>query len=372
LTTNGADVSVITSGHDVADARLHRIVAALVRAGLAVDVVGIGNPDDGPQGASVQTTRRGSLPARGLRAVTLPWRARGAVVVCLDPDVAIGCMPARFIRRNRLVVDVHEDYEALLADRAWATGLRGWLAGRVARLASVAAARADITVVADEHVPPPEDSCRERLVIRNQPDLALMAGARGAGRDRDLRAVYVGDVRRSRGLDSMVEALALAPAWTLDIVGPVSRADALWLEERLKAPDLAGRVRVHGRRPPAAAWEIAGGAQVGLALLGDTPAFRAAMPTKVSEYLAAGMAVVATPLPRVESLLAESKAGAVVPDAREAGAVLRRWAEEGAAELDRLRAAARAWSDDLVRDRSPYDVLAVEVKGLVAASRTVR
>lgn len=88
------------------------------------------------------------------------------------------------------------------------------------------------------------------------------------------------------------------------------------------------------------------------------------MPTKVYEYLAAGMAVIATPLPRVERPLAESKAGAVVPHAREASAVLRRWAGEGAGELDEMRAAARAWSDDLARDRSPYDALAAELGAL--------
>ncbi|NUR30435.1 MAG: hypothetical protein HOV83_32045, partial [Catenulispora sp.] len=38
----GVDVSIITGGHDVADARLHRLAAALRRAGLAVEVIGLG------------------------------------------------------------------------------------------------------------------------------------------------------------------------------------------------------------------------------------------------------------------------------------------------------------------------------------------
>jgi len=33
----GYDVSLVTSGHDVADARLHRLVAALTDSGLTVD-----------------------------------------------------------------------------------------------------------------------------------------------------------------------------------------------------------------------------------------------------------------------------------------------------------------------------------------------
>jgi hypothetical protein len=37
-------VTVLTSGHDVADARLHREVAALRRAGLRVEVLGLAEP----------------------------------------------------------------------------------------------------------------------------------------------------------------------------------------------------------------------------------------------------------------------------------------------------------------------------------------
>ena len=367
------DVSVVTSGHDVADARLHRIVAALVRAGCVVEVLGRGDPTAGPVGAKVHTSDGRGLVRRATRALMLPWRTRGAVLVSMDPDVAIACLPLRPLRRRRLVADVHEDYVALLHDRAWATGPRGWLGRQVAALAHWAAARADLTVVADEHIPPLAERCRRRVVVRNLPDPAMMAEARAAARDAgasDRRAVYVGDVRRSRGLEWMVEAIAFAPDWTLDIVGPVSEPDAHWLAHRISAPDVAGRVRLHGRQPPAEAWRIAAGAAVGMALLADTPAFRTAMPTKVYEYLAAGMAVLATPLPRVAELLAESGAGALVTDAATAAATLRRWADEGAAELLAMRVAARRWSEQATVAGSPYDDLAVELIELASTVRT--
>jgi glycosyltransferase involved in cell wall biosynthesis len=367
------DLSVVTSGHDVADARLHRIVAALVRAGCVVEVLGLGDPTAGPVGATVHTSDGRGLVRRATRALTLPWRASGAVLVLMDPDVAIASLPIRPLRRRRLVADVHEDYAALLHDRPWATGLRGWLGRQIAALGPWAAAKADLTVVADEHIPPPAAACRRRLVVRNLPNLAPMAGAlEGEVGRGSPRAVYVGDVRRSRGLATMVEAIALAPGWTLDIVGPVSTADAGWLSTRLGAPDVAGRIRLHGRRPPADAWRILAGAAVGLVLLEDTPAFRAAMPSKVYEYLAAGMAVLATPLPRVAQLLTESGAGALATDAEAAAAILRRWAGEGADELAELRMAARRWRAASAPAGSPYDELAAEMLALVATVRGAR
>jgi glycosyltransferase involved in cell wall biosynthesis len=367
VTTVSYDVSVVTSGHDVADARLHRIVAAAVRGGLTVEVLGTGVAAAGPAGCAVRTWPRAGFARRSMRALTLPWRARGAVLLTLDPDAAVGAEPARRVRNRVLVVDVHEDYAALLRDRPWAGGLRGRLAGPLARLATAVAGRADLTVVADEHLPPPESACRRRLVVRNLPDLRLMGSAASpvAGDGHGLRAVYVGDVRRSRGLASMVEAVAVAPGWTLDIVGPVSRDDAGWLRERLTRTDVNGRVRLHGRQPPEQAWQIAAGASVGLALLDDTPAFRAAVPTKVYEYLAAGMAVVASPLPRVVTLLSDSGGGTVVDGAAEAGALLRRWETDGGAQLAALQDAARRWSAGHLGGETPYDVLARELRALV-------
>ncbi len=363
----------------MADARLHREVDALLAAGLSVEVLGLGAAASGPAGARVRTWDRGGLVARGLRALTLPWRARGRVLLVLDPDVAATGLVVARLRRRRLVADVHEDYAALLRDRAWARGPAGLVARVVVALATRAAARADLTVVADEHVPPARAAVRRRLVVRNLPSLRHVRGddpgaeAPGPGSGPGPggpRAVYVGDVRTSRGLRTMVEAVAAAPGWSLDLVGPVAAADAGWLSSRAVAEDLAGRLRVHGRRDPAASWRIACGADVGLVLLADTPAFREALPSKLGEYLAAGLAVLGTPLPRVAEVLERTGAGAVVDGPIAAAAVLRRWAEDPR-ELDRVRAAARAAAAQDA-DEDPYEVLAAELAGLVGRTGASR
>src|SRR5260221_1376953 len=114
------DVSIITSGHDVADAQLHRTAAALRRADLNVEVLGLGDPAGGPSDTHVRSCGRRS-PKRRLKSdATLPLRARGKVVMTLDPDLVPVATLARWFQRKRVVVDVHEDYLKLLNDRAWA------------------------------------------------------------------------------------------------------------------------------------------------------------------------------------------------------------------------------------------------------------
>ena len=363
------DVSVITTGHDVADARLHREVAAFCRAGLVVEVLGLGDRSTGPKAATVRTAPRAGMVRRAVRALVWPWRASGRVLVTLDPDTVPSSLVAARLLGKRLVSDVHEDYLALLSDRAWVRRPMRPAIRTLTRAVVGLAARADLTVVADDHVPPTDTRCRERLVVNNMPDLRMIQVASAGPADLSpLRAVYVGDLRRSRGGRDVVEAVASAPGWELDLVGPAPGEEAVWLRERLRRPDVAGRIRWHGRQPPEQAWKVARGAHVGLALLADTPAFRAAIPTKVYEYLACGLAVVTSPLPRVAALVTELGAGWVVDGPSSAGQLLRDLTADRRLLDERLRAAAR-WSDELDVAKSAYDVLAERTLRLTAQAR---
>jgi glycosyltransferase involved in cell wall biosynthesis len=181
------------------------------------------------------------------------------------------------------------------------------------------------------------------------------------------RAIYIGDVRRSRGLPVMLAAVEAAPGWELDVVGPVAAADQAWLDHWVATSPAASRVRFHGRKPPLQAWALARGAWVGLSLLDDTPAFRDAVPTKLYEYLAAGLAVATTPLPRAAAIVTESAAGVVVPDADVLSATLRGWAEQPASLLP-LRSSAGTWAATAFAGASGYDVLARRLSALAGAT----
>jgi glycosyltransferase involved in cell wall biosynthesis len=349
---------MVTSAHDVADARLHRLVAAMSRAGLTVEVLGLGDQDGAPSAHRVRTFVRRGPVGRACLAAALPWHARGRVLVALDPDVLVASRIAARARRRRIVADVHEDYVRLLRDRAWARGVIGRIAVGLVRVATRAAAGADLTVVADDHVPP--RCARQRTVVRNEPDLAMLPEP--GVPDESPRAVYVGDVRASRGLRSMLDALVAAPAWRLDVVGPVAPADRVWLRTRLDAePALAARVTLHGRLGPEQAWRVAAGAWAGMCLLEPTPAFIDAVPSKLYEYLAAGVVPIVTDLPRQRALVEQFGVGRVVPFGPTAGAAAGEVLRALEADPSPLQMARDCARDLLAARRShsnDYDVLA--------------
>ena len=88
-----------------------------------------------------------------------------------------------------------------------------------------AARTSALTLVSDDHVPPLQ--ARERFILRNEADGHLVGGP-GPHGDAP-RACYVGDVRPSRGLFTMLEAVAASPPWTSSgrfaaVTGPRSNA----------------------------------------------------------------------------------------------------------------------------------------------------
>jgi glycosyltransferase involved in cell wall biosynthesis len=355
-------VSIVTSGHDVADARLHRLAAALQRHGLTVEVLGLGDAAAAPPGAQSRTWPRPRRLERAILAARLGWLARGRAIVTLDPDSLLGAWAATRLRQRALVADVHEDYAQLLRDRNWATGPRAAVARALIAVAEKAAASAELTLVADEHVPPAQG--RQRLVVRNEPDLSMLP-QRVDPADTP-RAVYVGDVRRSRGLFTMISALDGAPDWELDVIGPIATEDRTELALRLaRGPDVARRIRWHGRLDPVRAWRVAEGAWVGLCLLEDTPAFREAVPSKLYEYLAVGLVPLVSDLPRQAELVRASGSGLVVRDAPDAAQALRTFADNPLIHTA-LRERALMWSHARRRGPSAYDVAAERIHGLLS------
>lgn len=358
-------VTIVTTGHDVADARLHRTAAGLLRAGADVEIHGLGDAELGPKGCRVHTApRRGKL-GRLVQAVVWPWQARGDVLLTIDPETSLSAFLSTRFGRKKWVADVHEDYAALLQDRSWVPRPLLKVLQTAAGFMNALIKRAHLVLVADEHVPPRK--ARNRYVLRNEPDFTLLPELSEPTDGAPWRAIYIGDNRTSRGLRTMVEAVAATSSdpepWHLDIVGPVAAADKDWFEGRLAQPD-AARITAHGRQEPKGSWEIAEGADVGFCLLADTPAFSDAMPSKIYEYLACGLPTVATPLPRVAELLHRTQAGVLVSTPEETTLVLRKFADDAQWRAE-LRGAAREAGEVARSRRNTYDEAAARISKLV-------
>ena len=357
-------ISLISSADQVSDARLHRLCGALVRGGLDVEVWALGSETEAPQGVTFHQAPGGkSFTARLIRDLVLPFKAKGTVWIVVAPDLLPVSWFVSRIKRRKLVADVHEDYFELLKDRAWAQGLIGVLATIIARIATRVAARANLTTVADVQVPPFD--ARNRLVVRNFPDLSLLSPS--GEMSPQPRAIYIGDVRTSRGIKTILQAAELSPLWNFDIVGNVSDNDSEYINNWKNNNPASSRVVFHGRQAPAYSWSFARGAWVGLSLLESTPAFSAAIPSKLYEYMACGVATISTPLPRCVELIEKSKSGVIAADAQSVAATLNQWAADPV-ELIQLRKNAVTWATSNLNASAEYEAFVSAIKALIPIS----
>lgn len=353
-------VTILSSTDESTDARLHRLCGALVRAGAQVDIWTLGGSHGAPAGVTFHKAPGGKkFTARIWRDLVLPIRAEGSTVIVVAPDLLPMAYIVTRLRRQKLVADVHEDYVQLLRDRAWAKGAIGFFAKIVARAATAIAKRADLTTVADVQVPPFD--ARHRLVVRNMPDSSLLTPSGKLGPAP--RAIYIGDVRESRGLHLMLEIADRTPEWEFDIVGNLSGVSAEYVARWKVASAAADRVHFHGKLSPSESWKFAEGAWVGLTLLQPTPAFIEAIPSKLYEYMAVGLATITTSLPRCTSLIEQSGGGVVLDDAQAISSQLRAWATQPD-ELLKIRRSALAWAQNNLNSEREYGAFAAAVQGL--------
>lgn len=302
-------VLVMTIVHHPLDTRiLVRQIAALVDAGHAVtyaapfSTYGVEPPVDVTAvdlPRSVGRRRLGALRA----ARQLLRQTAGDYDVILIHDVEL-VMAAASVRGTPVVWDVHEDTAAAVTYKGWIPpALVRVAAGGVRVLEGWAERRFELLLAEAAYS---ERFRRSHPVVPNSTIVEGDAPTPGPG-----RAVCVSTLTRARGALDLIEVgrMLRPQGIVLDVVGPASSD----VEVQLRRADLDGDVRWHGRLPHSQAVERMRGATTGLSLLHNEHNYRHSHPTKVFEYFAMGIPVVATPLPLVVNLLNRLDAGIIVP-----------------------------------------------------------
>jgi glycosyltransferase involved in cell wall biosynthesis len=284
---------------------------------------------------------------RNLQAIRVALTTRWDVLVVHDPELLVAAVLARIMRRRPVVFDVHEDLPASAYTRAWIPRpVRRPLAGLLRGLVRAVEPILTITLAEPGY---------QRLFARphptfpNYPDTSHYPEARSA---QDGPIVYLGDVTFERGADVAVAACSSLGV-PLRLIGRITSETRGRLTER---SELGERLTIDGLVPNRVAVNALTEASVGLAPLRDLPNYRHSQPTKILEYLAVGLAVVASDLPGTRELVEGLDAVFLVspgdPDDLAAGITQARnpdVAEAARAQAPSIRKRFR-WPEDAVRD----------------------
>jgi hypothetical protein len=308
----------LTSAHSVTDTRIFvKEATSLAEAGFRVAVAGPGdvNCQQTINQVSVFSIERpGGRFARfssfALKLYRFCTRMNPRVVHIHDPDLLL---LSWWLKRRgiKIVYDVHEDFPKAVLSRTWlgpAIARRG-TAKLVEMLEQSAASWLDGIVLADSQLANRFPLDRS-IVARNYLSVSEWPTKFLAPKEElsSLKCIYVGDISEARGLTRMCDAIQEAheagiPA-TLELVGHINDSQ---IHSISKHP--ANRhIKLHGWGTRSEVAEKLASSDIAFCLLEPTPAYREALPVKVLEYIASGLIVIATDLPRLrrETLLKEA------------------------------------------------------------------
>lgn len=307
------------------DPRVRRQSDALIEAGYEVDVLCLRGPGEVPEEAN-GPMRIVRLPVNraftgfaghmaeylafaGLAAVRLTRehrRRRYALVqVATVPDfLAFSAFPVR-LSGVPLLLDLHEDMPEFFRDRFTHPLLRPFMPLVTGSARAAAAASTELITVHEplrqlsiaRGVPP------EKIhVVMNSADTRLFDPSRhprrGFMEDGELRLIHHSNFQRIYGLDIAVEALALIdPAelpHRLDVYG-----DGPFRPQVVAAiarTDTAARVHLNGRVPMDDLPGLLAGSDIGLVPSRPEPYLQYSLSTKLLEYAAMGVPIIASDL----------------------------------------------------------------------------
>jgi len=318
---------VVHGPYPVGEPRVVREARVALDAGFEVDVVAMANPDE-PLRGEVDGARVYRLPPLRLSRsgpVSLVREYTGFTVHAIlavgrlhlgrrydvvhvhnPPDFLVTAAVFPRLLGARIVLDIHDLAPELFAMRL---GGRRWApaAERVLRVVESAAVRLSDSVVT-VHEPyrrellargVPDDKI---VVLLNALDERLMPTEPVTSDDEGFRVVYHGSVTPHYGVELLVDAFATVagqiPGARLEIYGPGDAVPAV--RSRVQQRGVTELVHVDGLSlPQEEVLQRIRGASVGVVSLLPIERNKAALPSKLLEYVALGIPVVAPDVPAI-------------------------------------------------------------------------
>ena len=202
-----------------------------------------------------------------------------------------------------MIYDVHEDLPADIYSKSWIPSLLHPLVARAVEFVERATApRFDAIVAATPTIAERFRSYGAVVsVVRNSVRINEFIEPTSTTRRRR-QAVYVGHVSFNRGLREMVEICAAANL-PLVLAGSIGEAESDWLKRS------SASVAYRGKLDRSEIATLLNESLIGLCLFLPEPNHLYAMPTKIFEYMAAGLPVITSDLPSSKEIVEAAGCG---------------------------------------------------------------
>ena len=229
-----------------------------------------------------------------------------------DPEL-LPFMVLLKLRGRRVIYDAHEDTPRQVFHQYWIPPILRWPVSISMRLLEAIGSRLFDGIIAVNDTIARRFPKRKTLIIPNYPFSTQPQSIQVASyRERPMQAAYVGGLTEVRGIREMIEAihrLSSELSAKLVLAGTFYPAE---LEKEMREQAGWDRVDFRGWVTQSELSDILNFTRVGLVVLHPTAQYRDSFPTKMFEYMAAGLPVVASNFPRLKNFIDRHRCGLTV------------------------------------------------------------
>jgi len=310
----------LTTVHQRYDIRIFRKeCCSLARSGWMVTlIVADGKRDETVSGVQIvdagrSRSRLSRMLFGSLRVLRLALRMDGHIYHFHDPELIPAALILAWFGKS-VIYDAHEDVSRQILTKPW---LPRWVRRPVSAvfesLENFAVRRFSAAIGATPHIA--ARLCRLNslsIAINNFPlrdEIESLEPNTPRMTTRDRVACYVGGITRIRGAIEMVSAMEHVDG-RLILAGPIEDAA---LERELRALPGWSKVDYRGVVSRESVRKIFSESRLGLLPLLPAPNYLTSQPTKMFEYMSAGLPVIASDFPLWRCILGQHNRGILVP-----------------------------------------------------------
>ncbi len=314
---NRARVSILTSVHSPNDVRIfHKEASSLAAAGYDVSIVAPHDRDEMLGAVQVKAVpvakgRLKRMTRTAWRVYRVGLRQRASVYHFHDPELIPFGLILKVLGKC-VVYDVHEDLPRDILDKDW---IAGWLRRPVAWMVGLfevgLASFFDAVIAATPSIAR-RFSKEHTETIQNYPIEQQLKISGVAYGDRPFLMAYVGGVSRIRGARQLVEAMEFVPPELEARCAIAGNFETPELEKELAS--LAGwrAVDCLGWRSRQEVANLLSRARIGILAFQPVANHTESLPTKLFEYMSAGIPVIASDFPVWREIIDSAGCGLLV------------------------------------------------------------
>jgi len=322
-----AKVCHITTVHSPFDVRIfHKECKTLTKAGYEVFLIAQHDKEEIVDGVHIipipkARNRIQRITLLSIKALSNTLKLKADVYHFHDPELLPVGILLKLLTGKKVIYDVHENVPKQILNKAWIPLRSNKIISIIYRiLEKFSLVFIDFIVIAEDSYIENYDDIKNIEKIRNYPLLVHVNNVNKKEKflTEKWGIIYVGGITKLRGVFELIEAVKILKTdkhynILLKLVGPFYPSQLLKeVTNLIKEYEILDNIEIFGEIPHSKVFNVLSDSQIGIAILHPDPNYVDSIPTKLFEYMLAGLPVIASNFPLWKEIVEGNNCGICV------------------------------------------------------------